>query len=185
MPGLPRSLLNQARNLLVFKLRYPWIVTGGNVHCQLSTRFWSPHKDIVLGNHVGIGFNCLFQADTHIGNYVMVASSCAFINSDDHRYDVIGETMWESGRGDRYKIVIGDDVWIGHGATILTPARIGRGAIVAAGSVVLEDVAPYAIVGGVPAKTLRMRFTPEQIAEHERLLNARGKLSRGVQLRAH
>ena len=80
--------------------------------------------------------------------------------------------MWESGRGDQYDIVVEDDVWIGHGAIILTPARIGRGAIVAAGSVVTKDVPPYAIVGGVPAKLLRMRFTPEQIEEHERLLGA-------------
>jgi len=92
------------------------------------------------------------------------------LNSDDHRFDIVGKTIWESGRGDRFKIVIEDDVWIGHGAIILSPTVIGRGAIVAAGSIVTKDVPQYAIVAGSPARVLRMRFSPEQIAEHERLL---------------
>lgn len=119
---------------------------------------------------MGIGRRCTFMCDIEIGNKVMIASDVAFINSDDHRFDVIGKAMWDSGRGDQFKIVIEDDVWIGHGAIILTPVRIGRGAIVAAGAVVTKNVPPYAIVGGVPAKVLRMRFTPEQIREHEQML---------------
>ncbi|WP_417171784.1 DapH/DapD/GlmU-related protein, partial [Alistipes putredinis] len=54
-------------------------------------------------------------------------------------------------------ILVEDDVWIGHGATILAGVRIGQGAIVAAGAVVNKDVPPYAIVGGVPAKILKFR----------------------------
>lgn len=112
----------------------------------------------------------MFQADTTIGNHVAIASYVAFLNSDDHRYDIIGKTMWDSGRGDKYEIIVEDDVWIGHGAIILAPAKVGRGSIVAAGSVVNKDVPRYSIVGGVPAKVLKMRFTLEQIIEHERLL---------------
>jgi acetyltransferase-like isoleucine patch superfamily enzyme len=112
----------------------------------------------------------LFQADLSAGSNVLIASSCAFINSDDHRIDIVGKTIWDSGRGDKGRIVVDDDVWIGHGAIVLTPVHVGRGAVVAAGSVVTEDVPPYAIVGGVPAKIIRMRFTPEQIAMHETLL---------------
>lgn len=165
-----KSLLNTVRNLLIFRVRYPWVRRGRHVHCQWSTKFWSPRRDIVLGDHVGIGHWCLFQADTTIGNHVMIASHVAFLNSDDHRLDVIGRTMWDAGRGDKYRIVVEDDVWIGHGAIVLSPATIGRGAVVAAGSVVTRRVAPYAIVGGNPATFLRMRFSKEQIAEHERLL---------------
>lgn len=61
-------------------------------------------------------------------------------------------------------VSIGHDVWIGHGAIILPGRIIGTGAVVAAGSVVTKDVAPYMIVGGVPAKPLKRRF-PEAIAE--------------------
>lgn len=61
--------------------------------------------------------------------------------------------------------VVGHDVWIGYDALIMPGARIGDGAIVAARSVVTEDVPPYAIVGGNPAKVIKMRFSDEVIAE--------------------
>lgn len=59
--------------------------------------------------------------------------------------------------------VIGNDVWIGYNATILNGVTIGDGAIIGAGSVVTEDVPPYAIVGGNPAKLIRFRFNQEII----------------------
>ncbi|QTX05257.1 CatB-related O-acetyltransferase [Agromyces archimandritae] len=59
---------------------------------------------------------------------------------------------------------IGNDVWIGARVTILRDVEIGDGAIVAAGAVVVKDVPPYAIVGGVPARVLRYRFDEETIA---------------------
>jgi serine acetyltransferase len=62
-------------------------------------------------------------------------------------------------------IVIDDDVWIGYGVTILSGVHIGQGAVVAAGAVVTKDVPPYAIVGGVPAKIIKYRFSPEIIEE--------------------
>lgn len=110
------------------------------------------------------------QADTEVGKKVMIACNVAFLNSDDHRFDQVGKAMWDSGRGDKFKIILEDDVWIGHGVILLSPVRVGRGAIVAAGSIVVKDVLPYAIVGGNPAKVLKMRFTPEQIKKHEQTL---------------
>ncbi|MFB2551823.1 DapH/DapD/GlmU-related protein [Ensifer soli] len=61
------------------------------------------------------------------------------------------------------RVTIGHDVWIGHGATILPGVTIGNGAAIGAGAVVSRDVAPYTIVGGVPAKPIRARF-PREIA---------------------
>lgn len=58
----------------------------------------------------------------------------------------------------RAHVVIGNDVWIGYRATILSGVTIGNGAIIAAGAVVTKDVPDYAIVGGVPAKIIRYRF---------------------------
>jgi acetyltransferase-like isoleucine patch superfamily enzyme len=171
-----RDFFNFIRNILIFKISYPWVRIGKQVHCQLGSHFWSPRHDIVLGNRVGIGYNCLFQCDIRIGNEVMIASDCAFVNRDDHIYNIVGQTMWESGRGDQFKIIIEDDVWVGHGVIVVAPAHIGRGAILAAGGVVVTDVPNYAIVGGVPAKVIKMRFTEEEISEHERLLQNRSKV---------
>jgi phosphonate metabolism protein (transferase hexapeptide repeat family) len=56
------------------------------------------------------------------------------------------------------RVKVGHDVWIGHGAIIMPGLSIGHGAIIAAGAVVTRDVAPYAIVAGVPAKRIRWRF---------------------------
>lgn len=58
---------------------------------------------------------------------------------------------------------IGHDVWIGARAIVLDGCTVGDGAIIAAGAVVVNNVAPYAIVGGIPAKTIRMRYEPETI----------------------
>lgn len=59
------------------------------------------------------------------------------------------------------RVTIGHDVWIGHGATVLPGVNVGNGAVIGAGAVVSKDVAPYTIVGGVPARLIRERFAPE------------------------
>ena len=66
---------------------------------------------------------------------------------------------------DNKPVVIGNDVWIGAYVSILPGVHIGDGAVVAAGAVVTKDVEPYAIVGGVPAKTIKYRFTQKRIEE--------------------
>lgn len=67
------------------------------------------------------------------------------------------------------RVVIGHDVWIGHGATILPGVTVGDGAVIGAGAVVSRDVAPYTIVGGVPAKLIRERF-PRAVSERMQAL---------------
>lgn len=73
-------------------------------------------------------------------------------------------SAWDN-KGD---IVIGNDVWIGYEAVIMAGVTIGDGAIIGTRAVVTKDVPPYTIVGGVPAKKIRKRFSEEMIA---RLLN--------------
>lgn len=70
-------------------------------------------------------------------------------------------TAWDN-KGD---IVIGNDVWIGYEAVIMSGVTIGDGAIIGTRAVVTKDVPPYTIVGGVPAKQIRKRFSEETISE--------------------
>ena len=131
---------------------------------------WSPHKDVRIGNNVQFSPYCLVQTDAQFGNDVLIGDHVCFTVKDGHRYDVVGETIFHSPRGDAYKVIVEDDVLIGHGSTILSGVTIGRGSLVGAGSVVSKDIPRYSIVAGNPARVVKMRFTEEQIKEHERIL---------------
>lgn len=167
----PRNhLLNRLRNGLYFGLRYSWVRYGRNVHVQWSTRMWSPHRHVVIGDDVGIGPGCLVQCDLEIGNKVLIAGNVAFVGSDDHVISTVGVAMWDAGRGDTKRTVVEDDVWIGHGAIIVGGARIGRGSVIAAGAVVVGEVAPYSIMIPPKAQLLRKRFSDVDVLRHDQSL---------------
>ena len=141
---------------------------------QWSTKFWSPHKLVRLGNHVGIGNWCDISTDLAIGNHVLVAGAVAFLARDAHSAYVLGESMFAAPRGDKYQIVVEDDVWIGWGAIILSGVTIGRGSIIAAGALVTKDVPCYSIVASRPSQVLKQRFSLEDIEFHEAELRRKG-----------
>ena len=95
---------------------------------------------------------------------------------DPHRFDVRGDvTVGRDVTIDinvilEGRVVIEDDVWTGANVTILKGVTIGHGSVIAAGAVVTQSFPPYSIIGGVPAKLLKMRFTEEEIRENDRLL---------------
>ena len=153
-----RLFANSVRSCWLLRLKYPWIKHSGFTRIPTSTEIWSPHHDITFGDKVQFGSHCKIQCDIEFGNSVLVASNVSFVGKDDHLTNVVGTTIWESGRGDTYKTQIGNDVWIGHGAVILGGVHIGDGAIIAAGSVVTKNVDPCTIVGGNPARFLKNRF---------------------------
>lgn len=116
-----------------------------------------------------------------IGKFCMIASGVSFImNGANHLTDAISTypfaifgNGWEKAmEGKSYpnkgNTVIGNDVWIGHNATIMSGVTIGDGAIIATNSTVVKDVAPYTVVGGNPASEIKKRFDEETI---ERLLH--------------
>ena len=168
-----RQLGNRLRTFLYFRTRCPWVVRKGMVRIPWSVDVWSPNHKITLGDCVQFGPGCIINCDAVIGNKVLMGKNVALVGRDDHRFDIVGKAVWDSPRGDSHAVVVGDDVWIGHGAIVLTGVVIGTGSIVAAGSVVSKSVPAYSIVGGNPARVIKARFTPDQIVEHERALHAK------------
>jgi virginiamycin A acetyltransferase len=110
-----------------------------------------------------------------IGKFCAIASDVKFImNGGNHRTDwftnypfpVFGQG-WEAAMPETWPhkgdTVIGHDVWLGYGATLMPGVQIGDGAIVATQAVVTKSVAPYTVVGGNPARVIRDRFDAETI----------------------
>ncbi len=111
-----------------------------------------------------------------IGKFCAIASGVTFImNGANHLTDAVSTypfaifgNGWEAAMdGKTYptkgNLIIGNDVWIGYGVTIMAGVNIGDGAIIATNTTVTKDVSPYSIVGGNPAKEIRKRFTDAQI----------------------
>lgn len=111
-----------------------------------------------------------------IGKFCMIASGVEFLMNGANHYSegisaypfaAFGQGWEHAMEGKEYPYkgdtVIGHDVWIGYQATILPGVKIGHGAIIGAKAVVTTDIPPYAIVGGNPAKVIRMRFSEAHI----------------------
>ena len=133
------------------------------------------YKNVSIGNDVFIGPGATFSASkSHItiGNKVMFGPNVTIMGGD-HNHSIIGKYMFDvkvKNIDDDQPIIIKDDVWIGAGAIILKGVTIGEGSIVAAGALVIKDVEKYSIVGGVPAKHIKFRFSENEILEHKRIL---------------
>ncbi len=107
----------------------------------------------MAGNHPTKRFVSVHPA------FYSTLKQCGFTYVSENKYS---EYRWIDPEN-RITVMVGNDVWIGTGVRIMEGVKIGDGAIVAAGSVVTKDVEPYSIVGGVPAKHIRYRFSEEQI----------------------
>jgi maltose O-acetyltransferase len=126
------------------------------------------YENVHIGNHVYIASNVMFmstRAKIYIGDHVMISSG-VFVVTGNHRIDVPERYMDmitddEKRPEDDQDVVFEGDNWIGVGSIILKGVTIGKGAVVAAGSVVTKDVPPYAVVGGNPAKVIKVRFPIE------------------------
>lgn len=120
---------------------------------------------------------CRYQSygdsEIRIGKFCSIAPNVRIFLAGEHKTASVAtypfNYMFLSGRklpqniGSKGSIVIGNDVWIGDGVLILSGVNIGDGAVVAARAVVSKDVPPYSIVGGIPAKLIRMRFTADMV----------------------
>ena len=126
-----------------------------------SRVYFANLQNISLGNDVSIASGVWLEASTNgcisIGNRCAIASGARFITTT-HDCDVLPI----SSVGVNESIIVGDDVWIGTAALILPGVHVNDGAVVAAGAVVTKDVPANSVVGGVPAKEIRLLNSREE-----------------------
>jgi len=114
------------------------------------------NANVRIGARTTIGFYTFIYASEgiNIGTDCLIAPFVYIVDSD---HSINAKKPINTQPNITEKIVIGDDVWIATGAKILKGVTIGEGAVIAAGAVVKEDVPPYSIVGGIPAKIIGKR----------------------------
>lgn len=126
-----------------------------NINIEKGAYFGDGSK-IEIDYGSGIGVNCELHGRVILGKWVMMGPN-VLIYTQNHRHDLLNIPMAQQGDTEINPVIIEDDVWIGARAIILPGVRIGKGAIVGAGSVVTKKIPPMAIVAGVPAKIIRYR----------------------------
>lgn len=183
MPSIKQSVAAALRRLAtrwrLARCRAPVRVFGRDLHVGSRPRLWAVER-IEIGDHSYLGHEISIETNCRIGRHVLMANRVALVGRRDHDFRTLGvpvrfghwvgsQTKPSPFRGD--EVVIEDDVWLGFSVIVLSGVRIGRGAIVAAGSVVKSDVPAYTIVGGNPAQAIGRRLASEaDIARHEAMI---------------
>ena len=121
----------------------------GRMAVHTDFRIWvNEGATVTLGNgYVNAGLNLSAWDEITVGDDCVISERVTIRDSDNHTL--------RGGGPNHAPVVIGDHVWIGLQATVLKGVRVGDGAVIAAGAVVVDDVAPRTLVGGVPARVLR------------------------------
>jgi len=149
---------------------------GGPLYSVTIRRIFKAYHDIEVGMYTGRGcfYYGNFPPGTRIGRYSAIyKTAIAFSANHPMNLKSTHALFYNPNLGHaeydlltRTKLTIGNDVWIGHNAILLSEvSSVGDGAIIGAGAVVHQDVPPYAVVVGNPARVVRYRFTEDVIEE--------------------
>ncbi len=135
-------------------------------------------KNIFLGDNVSIGaFSVIFAPQTiltikrnsYSGPRLFISTGNHYLKKGYFSRLLTDEDKRRDGVSLNWNVTIDEDVWMGANVSILCK-HVGRGAVIACGTVCKKDVPPYAIMGGVPAKVLKFRFSIDEVLEHEAAL---------------
>jgi acetyltransferase-like isoleucine patch superfamily enzyme len=169
------NLIKKTRILYFKRVKWRRYNIGLNFHVGKGVVFWAK-KYIKIGNNFYMGRYSQIECDSTIGNNVICGNYVSLVGKYDHNFKEIGTPtrLASKIRDKSYNwlgldshVEIEDDVWIGYGSIIMSGVKIGRGSIIAAGSVVTKNILPYNIVGGNPAKIISSRFSENEIKSHE------------------
>lgn len=152
--ALPSAGIGPKKRKVFYKFTMPNGVDFQFIHPGLIINF---PENVVLGNNIIVNRNVSITARSGVtlGNDVMLGPNVV-INDGNHRFSDKDKPMNRQGHASE-PIVIEDDVWIASNSIILKGVHIGKGAVIAAGSVVTKDVPPYTVVAGVPARKIKNR----------------------------
>jgi acetyltransferase-like isoleucine patch superfamily enzyme len=155
----PRVTLQIGRGARVRFGRWVWVGHGTKIRCH--------EGEVAIGDKTVMGQECTISAYQHvsIGEQCILADRVMLIDFDHNAAEVERPIRVQG----IYKrdVRVGNNVWIGHGAQILRGITVGDNAIVGAGAVVTKDVPANAVVGGVPARLIRMRDAPTRLRWHD------------------
>ena len=133
---------------------------GTRVHIYRGTIIEVGHGgSVVVGESSHIQTNCNlkgFVSDLRIGSHVQIAPQCTF-SPYEHNFDDLAMPIRDQGLRSKGPIIVEDDAWLGVGVRVLEGVTIGTGSIIGAGSVVTQDIPPFAIAVGVPARVVGYR----------------------------
>ena len=138
------------------------IVNPRNIFLYENTKVEDSTISASIGKFIMKKYSAAEGLSVHTGNHMMVVGK--FYRT------VTNEDKAQSGQVFDRDVIVEEDVWIGCNVTLLSGAHIGRGSIVAAGAVVAKSTPPYAVIGGVPAKFIKFKWTIDEILEHEAAL---------------
>lgn len=172
--SIARMVIKTIRAPKMFVIKKQLGKCGNDVCIMLPCKLSRP-KNVFMSDHTLIQPNVTFimnEGKVYVGRWAVIASNSTIIT--DNHIPTVGINHRMLGRyhiNDKVKdIRIGDDAWVGAGATLMSGASLGRGSIAATGCVVNKPVPPYAVVAGIPAKIIASVFTKEQVIEHEKYL---------------
>ena len=147
-----RGIPGKIRRALCKKIFYK---TGKSFNIEKGAKFGNGRL-VEIGDYSGIGINCTVPNNIVIGNYVMMGPNCYILDSN-HQFKDTSIPMMFQGYTQKKKTIIEDDVWLGVNVTMTAGRHLCKGTIVGAGSIVTKDFPEYSIIGGNPAKLLRLR----------------------------
>lgn len=165
-----KQMLRELRFLYLKYIKWRRYNIGRNIYVGPRVYIWCKEK-MIIGDNFYIGKDSQIECDAIIGNNVIFGNKVGIVGKYDHHFQKLGVPIRLAPRirdtnynwkGLQLITTIEDDVWVGYGSIIMQGVNLGKGGIIAAGSVVTKDTEPYFIYGGNPARKLRPRFESEE-----------------------